>query len=215
MVTFNERVKEKRKELKLTQAQLAKLAGIPQSTVGQIENGRNKTTTKLIELAAALQTTPEYLVHGISKGDNVSTPIPLQTRLIPVISWVQAGNWSNVVDIYQPGDADKWVTTSRPHSSSTFALYVRGESMHNPGFRESFEEGDIILVDPALEWRHGSLVIARQGIGEDIEATFKKLILEDGQYFLKALNPNWENRIMPVTEDTVICGVVFEKIVQF
>ena len=29
MVTFNERAKEKRKELKLTQAQLAKLAGIP------------------------------------------------------------------------------------------------------------------------------------------------------------------------------------------
>ncbi len=65
MSTFNNRVKAQRLKLGLTQARLAKLAGIPQSTIGQIENGRNKSSTKLVELASALQTTPEYLTHGI------------------------------------------------------------------------------------------------------------------------------------------------------
>lgn len=65
MSTFNDRVKELRTKLGLTQTQLAKLAGIPQSTIGQIENGRNKSSTKIVELAKALQTTPEYLAHGV------------------------------------------------------------------------------------------------------------------------------------------------------
>lgn len=65
MSNFNERVKELRTKLGLTQTQLAKLAGIPQSTIGQIENGRNKSSTKIVELANALQTTPEYLTHGV------------------------------------------------------------------------------------------------------------------------------------------------------
>lgn len=63
-MSFNDRVREKRKELGLSQSQLAKIVGIPQSTIGQIENGRNKTTAKILELAEALQTTVAYLMHG-------------------------------------------------------------------------------------------------------------------------------------------------------
>ncbi|MDK4627565.1 helix-turn-helix transcriptional regulator, partial [Kingella kingae] len=64
-MSFNERVKNRRLELGLSQAALGKLAGVPQSTIGQIENGRNKSSTKILELAHALQTTVEYLVDGV------------------------------------------------------------------------------------------------------------------------------------------------------
>ena len=64
-MTFAERVRERRTELGLSQAELGRLAGgVPQSTIGQIENGRNKSTTKILELANALQTSVEYLLHG-------------------------------------------------------------------------------------------------------------------------------------------------------
>ena len=64
MNDFNSRVRLRRKELGLTQAQLAMRAGVPQSTIAQIENGRNKSSTSLLELAAALETTPEFLING-------------------------------------------------------------------------------------------------------------------------------------------------------
>ena len=63
-MTFNDRVKQRRIELGLSQAALGKMAGVPQSTIGQIENGRNKSTAKILELAAALQTSVEYLLNG-------------------------------------------------------------------------------------------------------------------------------------------------------
>ena len=50
-MSFNERVRQRRIELGLSQAELGKMAGVPQSTIGQIENGRNKSSTKILELA--------------------------------------------------------------------------------------------------------------------------------------------------------------------
>lgn len=64
MSNFNERVRQRRKELGLTQKDVAKRAGVPQSTIGQIEGGRNKSTKKIIELARALAVSPEYLLYG-------------------------------------------------------------------------------------------------------------------------------------------------------
>lgn len=84
-MTFAERVRERRTELGLSQAELGRLAGgVPQSTIGQIENGRNKSTTKILELANALQTSVEYLLHGKEeKGVKTSVspnlPQPIST----------------------------------------------------------------------------------------------------------------------------------------
>jgi hypothetical protein len=68
MEDFNSRVAKRRKELGLTQAELAKRAKMPQSTISQIENGRNKSSTDLLGLATALETTPDYLVYGIKES---------------------------------------------------------------------------------------------------------------------------------------------------
>ena len=65
MSTFADRVREKRLELGLSQAALAKRTGIPQSTIAQIENGRNQSTKKIIELSEELHTTPNFLMNGV------------------------------------------------------------------------------------------------------------------------------------------------------
>lgn len=62
--TFGDRVRERRTELKLSQKALAKASGISQSTVAQIEGGRNKGTTEIISLARALSVHPEWLQNG-------------------------------------------------------------------------------------------------------------------------------------------------------
>lgn len=43
------------------------------------------------------------------------------------------------------------------------------------------------------------------------EATFKQLIIEEGHQYLKALNPDWPNRIIEVNSNATICGVVVFK----
>ena len=59
--TFGNRVRERRNELDIAQEDLAKAAGISQSTVAQIESGRNKGTKHILALARALRVRPEWL----------------------------------------------------------------------------------------------------------------------------------------------------------
>ncbi|MCZ4328314.1 LexA family protein, partial [Brachybacterium paraconglomeratum] len=66
--------------------------------------------------------------------------------------------------------------------------------MYNPHERWSFRDGDIIFVDPDRDAMHRSLVVAK--LTDTQEATFKQLIIEGEQKYLKALNPSWPEQIM-------------------
>jgi len=68
METLSYRLKQKRNELNLTQAQLAELAGTKQQTIQQVEAGLTKRPRVLIELAQALGCEPLWLLYGNSGG---------------------------------------------------------------------------------------------------------------------------------------------------
>lgn len=56
------RIKERRTELKITQAQLAELVGVGQSTISEIESGRHQPTIELaLLIARALQTSVDNI----------------------------------------------------------------------------------------------------------------------------------------------------------
>src|SRR5947209_3019985 len=40
-------------------------------------------------------------------GDRHRSAARHPPRQVPLISWVQAGNWNNLVDTFQPGDAER------------------------------------------------------------------------------------------------------------
>ncbi|OSM00242.1 putative HTH-type transcriptional regulator for conjugative element SXT [Magnetofaba australis IT-1] len=125
---------------------------------------------------------------------------------LPLISWVQAGNWSDVVDTYQPNDAETWIDVTKRFGENAFALRVVGDSMEPQA-----PEGSIILVDPARQAVNNSLVVAR--LDDEMQATFKQLIIEGGQYLLKPLNPRYP--IMDLTGRPVtICGVVRQIVID-
>lgn len=55
-------IKERRAELKMTQAQLAELVGVGQSTISEIESGRHQPTIELaLLIARALQTSADNI----------------------------------------------------------------------------------------------------------------------------------------------------------
>jgi SOS-response transcriptional repressor LexA len=145
-------------------------------------------------------------------GGNNTEPGPDIRGKIPLISWVQAGAWESIVDNFAPGDAEQWLDSPINVSSSSYYLRVRGESMFDPADHRSFREGELALVDPNAQAEHKSLVVVR--LDDEAEATFKQLILEGGKKYLKALNPNWPNRIFEVNGNATICGVVKGKFVD-
>lgn len=207
---------------KLTQDMVAEACGwSSQSALSQYINGRIPLNLDaVLELAKALKVRPEEISPEISRKaasslftPNATTHVTKSDR-IPLISWVQAGSWHETIDLYEVGDAEEWILCPVNHSDSTFALRVRGESMFNPGGEgPSFSDGDIIYVDPSRQPENRSLVVVRQNDCE--ETTFKQLILEGGDKMLKALNPSWPNRILPMMDDCQICGVVIGRYTPF
>jgi len=117
----------------------------------------------------------------------------------PLISWVQAGAWTEAPEF---PDAEAYLHCPVKSGPDTFALHVAGESM-----APRFEDGDLIFVDPAAEARNRSYVVVRRGDGTGA-ATFKQLIEEGGRRYLKAVNPDWPARIVEADADAAICGVV-------
>ena len=83
---------------------------------------------------------------------------------------------------------DRHETTDYKAKGQAFWLEVKGDSMTAPaGVRPSVPEGSLVLVDTGIEAAPGKLVVAQ--LDESNEATFKKLIEDGGQKYLKALNP--------------------------
>ncbi|ALS32742.1 hypothetical protein PTRA_a1544 [Pseudoalteromonas translucida KMM 520] len=199
-MSIGKRVKERRKELDLTQVKLSEMIGIAQQSLQRIEDGTTKTTKKINELAKALQCTPEFLQFGVIENINSNvSPGPAIKATAPLISWVQAGAWSEISEI-KAYDAERFMCPVNC-SDLTFVLKVQGVSME-----PKFYEGDLIFVDPEAECIHGSYVVAR--LDDNNEATFKQLIIESGQKFLKAANPNWPEQLIAINGNCTLVGKI-------
>lgn len=91
---------------------------------------------------------------------------PADRRRIPVISYVQAGMMTEVVDPFALGGGLETVEAPIGCSERTFGLRIEGNSME-----PRFHEGDVVIIDPALAPRPGDFVVGKNG---KEEATFKK-----------------------------------------
>ncbi|WP_246216992.1 LexA family protein [Paraburkholderia panacisoli] len=172
-------------------------------------NHNSATTDESIKRQISGMITDSLRVVGDKIGNNNTEPGPEGTGPYPLISWVQAGAWERIVDNFAPGDAEQWIEAPVRVSKSSYWLRVCGESMYDPTGKRSFKDGDLVLVEPHAYAENGSLVVVR--LDDESEATFKQLIIEGGRKFLKALNPNWPNRIFEVNGNATICGVIKAK----
>lgn len=156
-----------------TQAQIAQETKKSAGAVTQWLDGTTKSLRA--ETAEALERATGYRANWIVTGVGPKTasaglrnigPAQLGTSHIPLISYVQAGTWTNVVDNHAPGTADEYLLTDLDLSSSAFALEIKGDSM-----LPEFRPGDRVIIDPMAAPSPGDFVVAKNG---DEEATFKK-----------------------------------------
>jgi len=189
--TLAQRLRAARKDRDWTQEDLAKRSGVLQSDISKIERGQTLRPLGLLALASAPQCDPFWLETGNGqKSPTVGNVTPAKARSqVPLISWVAAGNWGEVTDMFQPGEAEEYVEVyETAASSNTFALRVSGDSMVSPYPGDhSFPPGTILIVDPNRASNAGDFVIAKDVATQ--MATFKKLVHDAGRWFLKPLNP--------------------------
>ncbi|MEN5239084.1 S24 family peptidase [Pseudomonas sp. TWI923] len=142
-------------------------------------------------------------VHTLVPSSNVSS-IHHQFGKVPLISWVQAGDWCEAVSNLEEHHSESWLSCPVPISPNGYALKVRGDSMTNSGPGRTYPAGCIIFVDPEIEVNTGDRVIAR--LPRTNEATFKVLVEDAGKQYLRPINPQYP--IIEITEETYICGKV-------
>lgn len=209
-MTIAQRLAQKMKDKGWSEGELSRRSSVPQPTINRIISGESQSPRRpnVEKLAKALTVSPEWLLFGGPLDSNVE-PGPAIKGRVPLISWVQAGDWSSQADVHSHTNPEEWLPCPVRHGPRSYALRIRGESMNNPNGRQSFREGDLIYVDPDRQPINGSLVVVK--IEGSNETTFKKLIIEGDERYLKALNPAWPSPIIPMDETVTICGVAIFK----
>lgn len=152
-----------------------------------------------------------FTVDGAADSDPKITPaakaraknVADVVTLCPLISWAQA------CETVLPKPAEQRIAGNIlpcpvPCSQGTFILRVKGASME-----PRFYNGDLIFVDPEVVAESGKHIVVK--LEDTDEAAFKQLIIEGGRKYLKALNPDWPERITEMSETAIVCGVVVFK----
>ena len=218
MQTPGARIRHIREELELSQEAFGRHMGVSKAAVSQWENGdiKNLRPGNLFAIQNFTGYSAEWIATGAGgprlkgrKAGHDTSPGPLVSSL-PLISWVQAGRWDDVVDVYRPGEGEKSVYTTRKVGNRAYALRVVGDSMENPNGRPTYPQGSIIIVEPDREALHGSAVIVR--LEDSNQATFKQLVIEGGARYLKPLNPRYP--IMKLDRKATLCGVVVQTVID-
>lgn len=208
----------KKKELGVTQYTIADDLGITQGAVGHYLNGRNALN---VEVASGFAKLLQVSISDFSRA--IAAKVAEQAESLngetnvkyvgeynpgkryPVLSSVQAGSWSEACEPYTLKDIDLWLESDAHIQGEAFWLKVEGDSMTAP-VGLSVPEGTFVLFDTGREPINGSLVIAK--LSDSNEATFKKLIIDGSQRYLKGLNPAWP--LVPINGNCKIIGVAIE-----
>jgi SOS-response transcriptional repressor LexA len=179
-------LEEWRRARGLKASEMARMLGAPKSQYYTNWVARDSLPKDYYPIAEELIAPGDYIrtpsaLYNVSRGPHVKGYVPL-------ISWVQAGVWSEAIDLYEPGEAEDVIPCPASHSMHSFALRVEGDSMTS-ATGKSYPPGSIIFVDP--EQRGGVIpgdrVIAKLD-GAD-KVTFKQLAEDRQGHYLMPLNP--------------------------
>lgn len=219
------RISKRMADLKISQADIKRATGAGKATISSWVKGDTKPSGEYAsKLAAYLRCNTDWLLTGAGSMNNAPSErlTPLGTERVdvdhamngevPVISWVAAGNWAEVMPTTLD-DVIDWIPKPAHLSDMAFGLVVRGRSMW-----PEFKPDEIVYVEPNItpwDLKDGDLVIVQYN--DDTEATFKQLVMGNGydDMYLKPLNPDWpDQKMQPMTECNLV-GVVDSKYTRY
>ena len=190
MLELYKNIKNRRKELKMSQEKLAELVGYTdRSSIAKVEKGEvDLPQSKIVLFAKALNIEPGELL-GDQKNPNI----------IPVLGRVAAGIPIEAVEeIIDYEEIDSKIAST----GEFFGLRIKGDSM-----TPRICDGDVVIVRKQEAADPGDIVIATIN-GDD--AVCKKLQIFGNAVLLYSLNPSYEPIDVTGREDFKIIGKVVE-----
>jgi SOS-response transcriptional repressor LexA len=132
--TIGERIRRRRKELGMTQTDLATAAGVNQGFISEIERNRARPRRRTIDaLAVALNIPQGVLIGGGSEHD---TPQPLEQRELPLLGSIPAGPPAESQE-----QLEMFPVLRHQWSAEYYCLKLSYDSME-----PTLKPGDIVLV---------------------------------------------------------------------
>lgn len=242
--SLGDRVKKSRKHAGLTQVQLAKKVDTSQGAISDIENGRNKESSSLYDIAKATGVSADWLInnHGemLDKSETPSIE-ELRAQIAKMQSQSEGGllstpadtttasmaNVSDKVPILSWVAAGSWSNVEPVTMADSIGRAPKPDKLSKNGFAlivqgesmlPKFDPGDIIYVEPTtglFALKNNDLVIVQ--CNDDTEATFKQLVIgeKSDDMYLRPLNPDWPEQKMLPMGDCNLVGKVVGKYVEF
>lgn len=203
---LGELIRELRKKRGFTQRQLAQLAGISNTEVKRIEDGKRKQPSQEIlkKLAKPLGISYEEILKAagyyIPSSIPDSYPVGEFTK-VPIYGEIRAGNPTLAQEEII---GYEYIPSDELRGGEYFYLRVKGDSMINA----RIQDGDLVLVrkQPTLEdGQIGVFLI-------DNEATIKRFRRQGNMAILMPENPAYRPILVPLENLTIIGEVVEAKI---
>ncbi|ABB14215.1 LexA family protein [Carboxydothermus hydrogenoformans] len=191
-MNFGQRLRQLRTERDLTQAELAKLLSIGESTISFYEsNKRQPDFDTLIKLSNFFNVSIDFLLGRTDESNKFIQ----NTKTIPLLGTIRAGipllaeeNWIEEIALPAGIKAD-------------FALQVEGESMIYAGIFP----GDIAFFKQSETATNGQIVAA--GVVEETwKANLKFYVKTNGKAFLRSANPKYKD--IEITPQHKIIGIM-------
>lgn len=185
-MTIGNRIRERRRDLGMTQTELAKKVGLKtKGAISRIENDtRDLTQTQIVDFAKALNSTPSYLI-GWDKTDLDAIinrhpdlhPIR-KIRSVPILGTIACGT-----PIWAEENFEGYVGIDPAHMDGEFALICKGDGMVDA----EIHDGDIVLMKKVSDVEDGQIAAV---LIED-ETTLKRVYKKENLLVLQPCNRNY------------------------
>lgn len=221
METLGQRVRSRRIALNLSQSDLAERANVSQSTIAQIEVGRNLSTKFAPRLASALGVTLDWLMEGRGTMEHIPGTFIVRSvedqeqEVLRIPYYAAKGSCGNGVINFDESpkgflvkEAGFFAKYGVP-PDQIIAVYADGNSN-----AEYIVDGDICLFDRRkTEPRSGKIFLVQHPDGLLIKVLRRRI---DGSWVLESKNPDkaaYPDEVIPPGQADLlhICGEFFYR----
>lgn len=209
--TIGQRVKKLRKEVGLTQTDLAKQCGVDQATVSKWERGIDKPGSKSIAVLADMAGVPVSAFLGIKPAPRNTTQT---VKTFRVVAPLQAGVWREAVE-WPP---DEQYDVPIPWHPNMPDMPMTGYLVQGNSMNKVYPSGSLVFVSSTiangLKPKSGQRVLVQRRNKDGLfEATLKEYIVdENGKKWLwpRSHDPEFQAPIEvgKSDDDITITGVV-------
>lgn len=181
------RLKELRKERKISQQKLADHLDVARSTVAMWEVGPNQPDSEmLLRIADYFDVTVDYLLERPEEtrsSENIPGFFAVKKKKFPVLGKVACGE-----PIFADEDRETWITASGDIDAD-FCLVAHGDSMTGA----HIEDGDIVFIKQADVVENGYIAVVL--IGDEATIKYIDYRPETSTLILTPANPAFRTQV--------------------